>query len=208
MQTAGSADKPLYENREQFQPSGRHSSDLTLPYSGTRRASFDDGIYDQSANDVRQPTPANVEDDRLYQNIHSAKSTQQRGTSPTKKAHLSPISVPVPEGYYNLTPPHLVRRHNSNTASPSSSPEDETSYLSSQKDASEVVHSNVGIIGDNNKSSHKASSPPSEMIEIGGVYQNIEFMRGPNDSTSMRYVRNNIHTYICMYVCMYAHTHT
>lgn len=185
-----SSDKHLYENREQFKTMhGRHnSSDLTVPgySSGVRRASFDDGILEplnkESGRDVRQGTPS--QDDRLYQNIHP--STPQSRASPTKKSHFSPVSVPVPEGYYNLTPPPLVRRHtNSNNVSPSSSPEESSLSLFSPPTYHEVSHADelsMAIVGDNlivNKSAHPLAttlSPPLDGTEIGGMYQNVEFM--------------------------------
>lgn len=160
-----------------------------------RRASFDDGILEpkkaETGREVRQSTPSrklsNQEDDKLYQNIHP--STPQR-SSPTKKSqgHFSQVSVPVPEGYYNLTPPPLVRRHNnSNNVSPSSSPEESSLSLFNPHTVETPHGQELSIVGDSlimNKSSHplsKTLSPPSEGTDIiGGTYQNVEFMRTDN----------------------------
>lgn len=205
------ADKHLYENREQALVHGRHySSDLTVPHNSARRASFDDGVFmphKTDTSDTRQATPLR-EDDTLYQNV-TTKTFQSNRTSPTKKTHLSAISVPVPEGYYALTPPPLVRQHHSSNASPSSSPEDgsfhdQIAYLvaetnkESESDKNIYANANqelsMAIIGDSlivNKLSQqrfKALSPSSETPDAGGVYQNLEFMRGPGvDQSSKRY---------------------
>lgn len=177
---------------------GRHNtSDLAgTNYGEMRRASFDDGILEpQKGRDGSQVTLSrNLEDDRLYQNIHP--NTPHNRSSPTKKSHFSPVSVPVPDGYYNLTPPPLVRRHNN--ASPSTSPEETTLSLFSPPmsepadDHSQELQS-MAIVGDNlvvNKSTHplsKTLSPPSDGAEIGGVYQNVAFMRADNQG-SKRYI--------------------
>lgn len=192
------SEKPLYENREQAIMSGRHnSSDLSVPYNSPRRASFDDGVFNSGSN-VKVTSLRmipNAEEDTLYQNIRKVPPSR---ASPTKKSHLSSVSVPVPEGYYAVTPPTLVRQHHSSNASPSSSPEeslifqDQMSYLISQSnqtpdDQKIYVNANqepsMAIVGDNlivNKPSRrsKALSPPSETPGIGGTYQNLEFMRG------------------------------
>lgn len=198
--------KPLYENREQFQtmqatrPNSSdhyHPSNSAVPqptYGNTmRRASFDDGILDPQKVEGggRQQTPggkmSNQEDDKVYQNIHP--NTPQR-SSPTKKSHLSPVSVPVPEGYYNLTPPPLVRRHNnSNNVSPSSSPEEGSLHLAAATAADMSHGQELSIVGDSlimNKSAH---SKMSSNGDIGGTYQNVEFMRADNQlGTVKRYV--------------------
>ena len=173
-----------------------HSSDQSTAYPTSsavpqptygntmRRASFDDGVVDpqkvegSSRQLVTGSKISNQEDDKLYQNIHP--STPQR-SSPTKKSHFSPVSVPVPEGYYNLTPPPLVRRHNS---SPSSSPEEGSLHL-----AAAMSHGQeLSIVGDSlimNRSAH--SKTPSNG-DIGGTYQNVEFMRTDNQGMTKRCV--------------------
>lgn len=199
------SERHLYENREQAMISGRHnSSDLSVPYNSPRRASFDDGVFMparlESGNKVTplQKIP-NAEDDMMYQNIQPGRNVQPSRASPTKKSHLSPISVPVPEGYYTVTPPPLVRQHHPSNVSPSSSPEesifqDQMAYLLSKNNSETTpdtsIYANASQelsmainVGDNvivNKPSRrsKALSPPSETPEIGGMYQNLEFMRG------------------------------
>lgn len=169
-----------------------------------------------NGREARQVTSSrktsNYEDDRLYQNIHP--NTPHRG-SPTKKSHLSPVSVPVPEGYYSLTPPTLVRRHtNSNNVSPSSSPEESTLSLFSPPMSETALHDHshsdrngqelsMAIVGDNlvvNKSAHplsKTLSPPSDGAEIGGVYQNVEFMRTDNQGPRRYIVRSYLYMLKC-----------
>lgn len=176
--------------------SRHNSSDLTVPYPMDRRASFDDGFLElQKAETGRQSTPSHKlpsqEDDKLYQNIHP--STPQR-FSPTKKSHFSPVSVPVPDGYYNLTPPTLVRCHNnSNNVSPSSSPEENSLSLFNPHIAETSHGQELSIVGDSlimNKSAHplsKTLSPPSEGTDTGGTYQNVEFMRADNHGAK-RYI--------------------
>lgn len=209
LQTAsGSSNKqlPVYENREQIQMvHGRHSSDLTVPYGSPRRASFDDGVFSPSRNEGgRQVTPLqNVEEDKFYQNIQPV---HQSRASPTKKSHLSPISVPVPEGYYAVTPPPLVKQHHLSTTSPSSSSPEENIFDAHISDVTNGhnVYGNLtnqevsmAIVGDNlvvkktsaSRQHSKALSPTSEMPETGGVYQNVEFMKGSSsDQVPKRFV--------------------
>ena len=167
----------IYENRDQVQES------LEL-YNSPRRASFDEGAFDSSRmENTKQAKLSNGEDDKVYQNV------QQSRASPTKKTHLSPLSVPVPEGYYTVTPPPLVRRHHSGNASPSSSPEESSlredmslmdTHLNRISWTDHDQELSMDIVGDNlivNKSSRqrsKALSPPCEANESGGLYQNVE----------------------------------
>ena len=191
------SDRPVYENHEQFQTLQvrHHSSDLCVPYNEARRASLDDGVLhpqklESGHGASPNHKPSNLDDDRLYQNIHSSKDSPHR-SSPTKKTYLSQVNVPVPEGYYNLTPPNLVRRQNS---SPSSSPEESSlheqiSLLSPpSRPAMPQNHTNAehgqdlskAVVGDVNRSKNSRSktlSPPSEISEVGGTYQNVELMQ-------------------------------
>lgn len=206
LQTANqNSDKHLYENREQVQVMhGRHdSSDLTVPHN-SRRASFDDGTFKMESNDARHSMPVHkAEEDKMYQNVHPGKNTVQNGGSPTKRNHLPSLNLPV--GYYNLTPPSLVRKSHSNYDSPSTSPEEGTLPEQTRSNPTlEAVtdHTNheypelsMAVVGDSlivNKSAKqrpKALSPPSEAGDSGGVYQNLEFMRGPTgDQTPKRYL--------------------
>lgn len=200
-----SSDKHLYENREQFHTvNGRHNtSDLSVPHNDVRRASFDEGILDplktNSSKDTRQATPSHktstTEDDRFYQNCTSSPYSR---TSPTKKTHLSPISVPVPEGYYNLTPPTLVR-HRSSSPEDSNLPEHMSlfnppsthrSETNSDRSSQELSMSIVGdslVVNKTARSHSKALSPPTDAAEVGGKYQNVEFMRAESHG-SKRYV--------------------
>lgn len=176
----------IYENREKI-----HESLDT--YNGPRRASFDDSALDSpKMESTRQSKPSSGEDDKLYQNIHPSSGAQPSRASPTKKTHLTAVSVPVPEGYYAVTPPPLVRKHHSGNASPSSSPE-QTSIMD--------VHSNrvplpdreqdiaMDIVGDSliiSKSSRQRFTPPCETSENGGMYQNVEFMNGPGEDQILK----------------------
>ena len=191
----------VYENREQV-----HES-LGL-YNSPRRASFDDGAFDssrmESINEARQGKQSNGDDDKLYQNVQPGSNSHQSRASPTKKTHLSPFSVPVPEGYYTVTPPPLVRRHHSSNASPSSSPEESglredmslmDAHLNQISWTDHDQELSMDIVGDNlivNKSSRqrsKALSPPREAGETSSVYQNVEFMNTPGgDHVSKRYI--------------------
>ena len=172
----------IYENRNQV----HESLDL---YNAPRRASFDDGALMESANDCRQSKVFTGEDDKLYQNIQPS---QQSRASPTKKTHLSPLNVPVPDGYYTVTPPPLVRRHHSSNASPSSSPEqsslrEEMSLMDTHLNRALTDHEqeiSMDIVGDNlivSRSVRQRPVPSCESNEIGSTYQNVEFMNGPGD---------------------------
>lgn len=213
--TGKSVDKHLYENREQIQAAQGHfsTSELTVPLNSTRRASFDDGIFSPPADIPghgmsSRKSLTGEEQSRLYQNVsRPGRSSNQEG-SPIKKSHFSTINVPVPDGYYNVTPPPLVKRGSIGNGSPSSSPEDKVSYhelrssvkspvmdLGPQHSASYERYSpevTMDVVGDNlvvNKSSQrgKAFSPTFD-IQGDGTYQNVEFMRGSNgDGPAKRY---------------------
>ena len=217
------SDPHLYENREQFQSfqGQQYLPDLSLPDDGARRASFDNGIVNSgrmdSLSDEREERKISASEDenRLYQNVSQGRNPYQEAASPTKKSHFSPVSVPVPEGYYNLTPPTLVKHRNSSNGSPSSSPDETTvhesmTFWGAQNSSNPEIapydqysrETSAAVVGDSpmgNRTSHDQRIMVSSASEIGSVYQNVEFMRGSSssDRSSRRYVNILIpHTYI------------
>ena len=207
LQTADK-NRHIYENRDQ----------VSEPHNSPRRASFDDVAFDSSRmeshssakrleshsdarrveghGDTRQLKLPSGEDDKLYQNVTASSNSHPSRASPTKKTHLSALSVPVPEGYYTVTPPPLVRRHHSGNVSPSTSPEEDGEMsLVKLKQTSGTDHDqeiSMDIVGDNlivNKSSRhrsKALSPPCEDGEAGGIYQNVELTNGSGGDSAFR----------------------
>ena len=174
LQTAGrDTGKHLYENHDQVQT----TLDPSIQYGNIRRASFDDGVFNQaradSAPSRNQSTPSRKasnfeEESKLYQNLHAGRNSQQDRASPTKRLHLSALNVPIAEGYYNVEPPLLVKKQLSTNITPPSSPEEgvfhEQMFLRSTTvpEGAPDYHEHYGpdvsmaIIGDNlvvNKSS-------------------------------------------------------
>ena len=215
MQTGDrNAEKHVYENREQALMLGRHNSSDPY-YSSPRRASFDDGVFMparmDSGSNFKPVTPLrkmpNGEDDSLYQNVPpGTRSVHPSRASPTKKSHLSPVSVPVPEGYYAVTPPTLVRHHHSSNASPSSSPDESTleQLMSHRVSETDNIYANTpnpdlaftdNMILKSSTRRSKALSAPSDAPEMGSVYQNLDFMRGSGaDKRYLIYSYFYIHT--------------
>ena len=206
-------EKHHYENREQFQTQRLlNISELTVPQDQNRRASFDDSAFGTYNPPTGQGTPsAGDELSRAYQNVnHGRSSIPESSTQP--HMHFSTVNVPVPNGYYNVAPPTLVKRIGSRTGSPLSSPEDKASVMqelgsvtrsptmdvASQQLASAFERYSpeisMDVVVDNlvaSKSSQrsKAFSPAFDAQGDETLYQNVEFMRGSNgDGPNKRYV--------------------
>ncbi len=195
----------LYENHDPVTKQASHN--LSVPHSGIRRASVDNGVLRSDIPGGRQGMPirkilSGEDSDLQYQNVQQGKSSQQDRASPTKKLHLTAINVPVPDGYYNLTPPSLVRRHHSSNTSPPSSPEENVireqalmrSIMRSPESYDHSTYENFssdgsGFTGVTRKTSvqHQLPKQIAEESEHDGVYQNLDFMKG---SDSRRLVLN------------------
>ena len=216
LQTNERDSKPLYENREQFHTSQKliNISELAVPYGSPRRASCDDGVFNASSSQgTSSKASATDSVNRTYQNVqrHGRSSFPEVSTQP-QPPHLSATSVPLPDSYYNVTPPPLVMKNTSGNGSPSSSPEDKISIhdlrTATRSPTTDIVppiymiprlqdercspEVSMDAVGDNlvaNKPSRrsKAFSPTFDNQTEGTLYQNVEFMRSSNgDGPSKR----------------------
>ena len=114
-----------------------NSADLLMqPPSGRRHSANEDRICNPLTHPIareflRNGSSRSIEDlrDRDYQNVHRTSAHGRQ--SPLKRSHMSSVvSENVPEGYYNVSPPRVVRYRNSSTSPPSASSPEEDSYLS------------------------------------------------------------------------------
>lgn len=212
----------VYQNREAFaQHSRMNSLDVAaLAHNQGRRHSAVDGeIFNPHAKPDHplmrgSPKASHSNEDltnRLYQNVPKISSATSSPShhgrlSPTKKVHTAVVvPVPIPEGYYNVTPPQVtLQKYRPSNSTPPSSPDDE-GYL--QVDDQGIQQNwmenkfgedyvdftpdvGVKLIGENlvvqakqstSSPRHdlKVPSPPTSAGgPVGGVYQNLAFMRG------------------------------
>lgn len=202
IQSANSGfDQHVYENKE-FAQRVPPSPDQSLLYSNIRRTSFEDGVFTapklESVAGGRQASPTkrvSNGEDGLYQNFYSGSRT-----SPTKKAM---ISVPVPEGYYNLTPPPLIRHHQSLGESSEAEVSQRLSKgsLRSEKTSNSSLEQHdfcASVIGE------KRLQPPAEPLEaVGGTYQNVELLKGSADQRYHCYINTSLKSSFLLWLHCY-----
>lgn len=206
----------IYENRTAFQTTHHHSADVpALFHQGRRHSAAESDIANPLSHVLHSHAKASsstntsksTEDisDGLYQNMQ--KSSQHGRRSPTKRTHFTAAASgeDIPDGYYTVAPPQIVKNSLSSNPSLPSSPEEESfvhkrassamsrhtppiceeeegafgdEYIYSTREvAMKVVGENLVVQKGSSKPQRKKhSSPP--VLQEGSVYQNLEFMKG------------------------------
>ena len=218
---------PLYENREAVTSNFKHNppSPTKSAFSTGRRHSAVDGqIFNPLSHTVSIPelstahqqgsprVSRSIEDlsNGLYQNVH--RPSRQGRRSPHKRVHNPKVmSDPIPEDYYKVSPPPVLKKMTRNSSSPPTSPESEN-YLDSPREISPPIsegnrseseeayvkltpapsplafhiegeHLVINRVSAGSpKHSRIQWSPPPVAQQSDSVYQNLEFMRGNNQT--------------------------
>ena len=218
----------VYQNREAFAQHTRFNSvdAAALTHNQGRRHSAVDGDifnpHTKSSSHSDQPfvkgspkASHSNEDltNRLYQNVQKMTPSSANSSpshhgrlSPTKKVHTALVPVPIPEGYYNVTPPQVtLQKYRPSNSTPPSSPDDEgyqhvddqdmpQNWSENQEYVEFTPDVDVSLVGESlvvqSKIGGGATLYPRHdlkvpmpntslpMGQLGGVYQNLAFMRG------------------------------
>lgn len=195
----------LYENRDAITVNGQHITPNGNPGHTVRRHSATGGgeIFNpltrtgvKTVQNIPPTSSLSIEDlpSRLYQNVNRPSSLAGR-VSPTKKLHHP---VPVPEDYYNLTPPQVVQqKYRSSTSTPCSSPEEdnwlreqflskpgEEDYSSVTPGRSSTIHGEHLVFHESSPQRDLANPNIADGQHEGGQYQNLQFLQGNRTSGS------------------------